>query len=36
MRFGVYIILVDKAGAFIMPEVMGSDHCPVGITLKTA
>jgi len=22
--------------AFIMPEVMGSDHCPVGIMLKTA
>ena len=21
--------------AFIMPEVMGSDHCPIGITLKT-
>jgi exodeoxyribonuclease-3 len=20
--------------AFIMPEVMGSDHCPVGILLK--
>ncbi|MFP3898246.1 MAG: exodeoxyribonuclease III [Dehalococcoidia bacterium] len=23
------------SGAFIMPEVMGSDHCPVGITLRT-
>jgi exodeoxyribonuclease-3 len=22
-------------GAFILPEVMGSDHCPVGLTLKT-
>lgn len=21
--------------AFILPEVMGSDHCPVGIRLKT-
>jgi exodeoxyribonuclease-3 len=21
--------------AFIMPNVMGSDHCPIGITLKT-
>jgi exodeoxyribonuclease-3 len=21
-------------GAFILPEVMGSDHCPIGITLK--
>jgi len=26
--------LVSKA--FIMPQVMGSDHCPVGIILKTA
>ena len=22
------------SGAFIMPDVMGSDHCPVGITIK--
>ena len=23
-------------GAFIMPDVIGSDHCPVGITLKVS
>ena len=27
-------LLSSLTGAFIMPEVMGSDHCPVGITLK--
>ena len=27
-------LLSSITGAFIMPEVMGSDHCPVGITLK--
>ena len=28
--------LIDSiSSAFIMPGVMGSDHCPVGITLKT-
>ncbi len=27
-------LLPSLAGAFIMPDVMGSDHCPVGITLK--
>lgn len=26
--------LQNLKDAFIMPEVMGSDHCPVGITLK--
>ena len=29
-------LLSSVAGAFIMSEVMGSDHCPVGITLKVA
>lgn len=29
-------LLPSVTGAFIMPEVMGSDHCPVGLTLKTA
>jgi exodeoxyribonuclease-3 len=29
-------LLPSVTGAFIMPEVIGSDHCPVGITLKTA
>jgi len=24
------------SSAFVMSEVTGSDHCPVGITLKTA
>lgn len=28
-------LLPAVTGAFIMPEVMGSDHCPLGITLKT-
>jgi len=28
-------LLPSVSRAFIMPEVMGSDHCPVGITLKT-
>jgi exodeoxyribonuclease-3 len=23
------------SSAFILPEIMGSDHCPVGITLET-
>jgi exodeoxyribonuclease-3 len=27
-------LLPSLARAFIMPEVMGSDHCPVGIVLK--
>jgi exodeoxyribonuclease-3 len=29
-------LLPQVSRAFIMPEVMGSDHCPVGITLRTA
>jgi len=29
-------LLQSVSEAFIMPEVMGSDHCPVGIILKTA
>ncbi len=28
-------LLPSVKRAFIMPEVMGSDHCPVGIVLKT-
>ena len=28
-------LLPSISHAFIMPEVMGSDHCPVGIILKT-
>ena len=28
-------LLPSVTGAFIMPEVMGSDHCPIGITLGT-
>jgi exodeoxyribonuclease-3 len=32
--FGVSSGLVDRvAGAKILPEVLGSDHCPVGLTL---
>lgn len=27
-------LLPEVSDAFIMPEVMGSDHCPVGITLE--
>jgi len=27
-------LLPDVSSAFIMPEVMGSDHCPIGITLE--
>ncbi len=27
-------LLPALTGAFIMPEVMGSDHCPIGITLN--
>ena len=27
-------LLSSLTGAFIMPEVMGSDHCPIGITLN--
>jgi exodeoxyribonuclease-3 len=27
-------LLPSLTGAFIMPEVPGSDHCPIGITLK--
>ena len=29
-------LLTSLARAFILPEVIGSDHCPVGILLKTA
>ena len=29
-------LLPSLTGAFIMPEIMGSDHCPVGITLKVS
>ena len=29
-------LLPSVSRAFIMPEVVGSDHCPVGIILKTA
>jgi exodeoxyribonuclease-3 len=28
-------LLASVTNAFIMPDVMGSDHCPIGITLKT-
>jgi exodeoxyribonuclease-3 len=28
-------LLPSVSQAFIMPEVMGSDHCPIGIILKT-
>jgi exodeoxyribonuclease-3 len=28
-------LLPSLTGAFILPGVMGSDHCPIGITLKT-
>jgi exodeoxyribonuclease-3 len=28
-------LLESVAKAFIMPEVMGSDHCPAGIILNT-
>jgi len=28
-------LLPAVTGAFIMPEVMGSDHCPVGLVLNT-
>ncbi|MBA7664102.1 Exodeoxyribonuclease [subsurface metagenome] len=28
-------LLGSVSKAFIMPEVMGSDHCPIGIILKT-
>ncbi len=28
-------LLPSVSKAFIMPEVMGSDHCPIGIILKT-
>jgi exodeoxyribonuclease-3 len=27
-------LLSSITGAYIMPEVMGSDHCPIGLTLK--
>jgi exodeoxyribonuclease III len=27
-------VLPSLTGAFIQPDVMGSDHCPIGITLK--
>lgn len=29
-------LMPSVSRAFIMPEVMGSDHCPIGILLKTA
>ena len=29
-------LLESVSNAFIMPEIMGSDHCPVGIILKIA
>lgn len=33
--FGVSERFIDRVDdAFILPDVMGSDHCPVGITLK--
>jgi exodeoxyribonuclease-3 len=28
-------LLPSVTDSFIMPDVMGSDHCPIGITLKT-
>jgi exodeoxyribonuclease III len=28
-------LLPSVTSAFILPDVMGSDHCPIGITLKT-
>jgi exodeoxyribonuclease-3 len=34
--FGTENILPLVSKAFLMPEVIGSDHCPVGIILKTA
>jgi len=27
-------LLASLTGAFIMPDIMGSDHCPIGITLN--
>jgi len=27
-------LLTSLTGAFIMPDIMGSDHCPIGITLN--
>jgi len=27
-------LLKNMSGAFIMPQVTGSDHCPVGILLE--
>jgi exodeoxyribonuclease-3 len=27
-------LLNAVTGAFILPEVLGSDHCPIGITLN--
>ena len=33
--FGVSETFADRVdAAWILPEVMGSDHCPVGITLR--
>ena len=29
-------LLPSISKAFIMPDVMGSDHCPIGITLRTS
>jgi exodeoxyribonuclease-3 len=28
--------IIHVSGAFILPQVLGSDHCPVGITLELA
>ena len=27
-------LLASLTGAFILPDIMGSDHCPIGITLN--
>ena len=35
--FYVSSALADKVtGAFILPEVMGSDHCPVGVDIEVS
>jgi exodeoxyribonuclease-3 len=37
-RLDFFFVSPDLAGrleaAFMLPEVMGSDHCPVGLRLK--